>query len=263
MDDCRHQDTHDGICKGCGLCIEDQEYVSSYMPCRLVIPEKIKYLSIHRIGRHDRCAESLLSILNASEYCEQIKQLLKSKAFGRKINPNSKVLAAIYYVLKKNNYPISYSDLQPYMQKQMIYVKRIVLSEFEYVDVSIEYLAAIFNRTGEYYCRDRTQNCVEQQLLSKDSNLDEFIRICRANRRINPYLVCLAYFIRNKNIRVSYSQFGLETLIGITLLRGIVKKVRNTIKTESCEDCTGTKMRRTFIKKHAREHFMNWILRKR
>ncbi|KAM0672028.1 hypothetical protein CWI42_041800 [Ordospora colligata] len=263
MEDCTHQDTYNGVCKICGLCIEDTDYVSSYTPCRFIIPTKFKYFVINRIGRYERCAESLLGILNVSEYSEQVKQLLKSKEFVRRINPNSKVLGAIYYVLKMNDYPISYHDLQPYMLQHMIYVKRVVLKDFEYINMSIEYLTAIFNRTKEFYCRGRTQNDLKQQEAFKDSDLDGFIRICTRNRRTNPYLLCMAYFIRNKSIQTSYNQFGLKVLIEITQLRAIVKTVKNIIKAESLEDLTDVKIRRKFIKKNAKEYFMNWILRKR
>ncbi|CAD25323.1 hypothetical protein [Encephalitozoon cuniculi GB-M1] len=251
MEDCGHPSISKGVCTSCGLCVESEyDYVSSYTPCTSVIPKKKKYLAADESRRYNKSVESLVNILNIPGYSDEITHLLQTKDFKQRIGINDKVLAVAYNVLKRHQYPISYSDLQPFTEKTRLRLKRILLREFEYIEPSLEYLTAVFQRVKDF--------CLSHGFRGSHA-LEDFISISRSNRCVNPHSLCVAYFIRNENLQDFHKRFNLEKIISISSLRRIVKKMQENLPER--ENAQPSAKRRLRVKYNAKKYFIGMLQR--
>lgn len=197
----------------------DQDFVLQYGVRASVVPLKMKYAVVDGTRRYDRCIESLSSILGTSGYSGEVRDVLLAKRFRGRVSVNDRVLSTMYYVLKRHRYPISYNDIMPYTQRSSPSFKKILLREFQYVETSDEYLENIFSRTRDLY---------RVHSLEEETGLGDFIRIAERYRSTDPQLLCIAYFIRNKDVLACYKRYGLSRLANIVTLRKIVRKI-NTV----------------------------------
>ncbi|KAG5859947.1 hypothetical protein KMI_04g07560 [Encephalitozoon hellem] len=218
MEGCSHLSTSKGVCTSCGLCLETEDgYVPSYAFRSFIAPKKMKYLASDRSGRYNKDVESLVNILNVSGYFDEVRQVLETKRFKQRVGVNDKILSIIYNVLRRHHYPISYSDLNPFTERTGLRFKRILLREFEHVEASFEYLSAIFDRVRDFY---------STQGFEGNCTLKNFISVCKNNEGVNPYSLCLAYFIKDSNLPDSYRKFNLEKIMSMSSLRRMVRKIK-------------------------------------
>ncbi|AFN82900.1 hypothetical protein EROM_041340 [Encephalitozoon romaleae SJ-2008] len=244
MEGCSHLSISRGVCTSCGLCLESEYgYMASYALYSFVAPKKMKYLASDKSGRYSKNVKSLVNILNVPGYYDEVKQLLETKRFRDRIGANDKILAIIYNVLRRHQYPISYSDLEPFTEKTSSRFKRILLREFEYVETSLEYLSAIFDRVRDFYLT---------QGFKGNRSLRDFVSISRSNKNINPYYLCLAYFIKDEDLLNTCKKFELDEIVSMSSLKRILKKI------QKAEDPTVVPMmkKRLRIKDNARKYLM-------
>lgn len=244
MEVCSHLSISGGVCTSCGLCLESEYgYMASYAFHSFVAPKKMKYLACDKSRRYSKNVESLVNILNVPGYSGEVKQLLETKRFRQRVGANDKILAIIYNVLRRHQYPISYSDLEPFTEKTGSRFKRILLREFEHVEASLEYLSAIFDRVRDFYLT---------QGFKGNHALKDFVSVSRSNKNINPYYLCLAYFIKDEDLLNSYRKFKLREAISISSLKGILKKIRMA----DHQTAVPVIKKRLRIKDNARKYFM-------
>lgn len=251
MESCEHLSVSDGACMSCGLCVGPKcDYVSSYTPCTFVLPRKMKYFAADESGKYIRSIESVVGILGVPGYSGEIRHLLQTKKFRHRVGASDKVLAATYHVLRRHQYPISYSDLLPLTEKTAPRFKRILLREFEHVEASPEYLTAIF---------ERVRDSCSLRLLERTPTLAGFISLFESNRSANPYGLCMAYFAGNEALHGFWRRPGLERVMSASSLRKIVKRIG-----KSCpEDMNGSlvQRRRLRVKDNARKCIMSMLQR--
>lgn len=222
MDGCTHPAVVDGVCKSCGLCISfDEEYVSSYVFQAPMIPSRMKYAVVNEAKRYDRYIEPMLNIMGVLGYASEVRAILLTKKFKYRANANDKVLSTTYHVLRKHHYPISYSDMLPYTERNDSRLKRLILREFEYNGTSREYLVSVFDRISDfYYSRGlRRRPCV-----------DGFISVAESHRCTNARMLCTAYFIKDEDVAECYERYKLKELASIGLLRSIVRKLTKPLE---------------------------------
>ncbi|ADM11422.1 uncharacterized protein Eint_041330 [Encephalitozoon intestinalis ATCC 50506] len=247
MEGCSHPWIDNGACTSCGLCLESDcdNYMASYTFHRPVIPRRMKYFVVDKAERYSRNVESLLGILNVSGYSEEVKLLLRTKDFEHRIGANDKILAITYNVLRRHQYPISYSDLKPLTERTGLGLKRILLREFEYVELSSEYLSRIFSRVRDF--------CLSQGLKGNHL-LEEFLSISKSNKCTSSYCLCIAYFIRDENLPDSHRRLNLGEIISVSSLKRIVKKIQGDLQRNG--DRPSETKKKLRIKDRARKYIM-------
>lgn len=210
---CSHE-VVDDVCVACGLCMSfDQDYVHPYVPQQLVVPARMKYAVLDSSRRYDRSIESVLSILGVSGYSSEVRGILLSRTFHTRTSISDRVLSVAYHVLRRSQYPVSYSDMLPYTERSGAEFKRILLREFGHAETSSEYLINMLHR-------------VQESLgLGGSSCSVEFVSLVRANRSTSPQRLCIAYLVRSENLADCHRRLCLDRFMTIGALRGMVRRI--------------------------------------
>lgn len=256
MEDCIHPSIEGGICVLCGVCMSfDQDYVPMYAARTLTTPGKMRYTAVDHAKRYDKQVDSLLDMLGVSNYSSEVKSLLATKRFKHRTSMSDKVLVTTYYVLKRHQYPISYSDILPYTEKSNVEFKRIFLREFQHAGASQEYLTNVFNRVKEFY---------SSHGLKKEACLKDFICVADRYKCVNPQILCKVYFIRDEDVLNCYEKFKLDRFMSIEVLRNTMKKVMEEqipLAPKELDAPRGLKLQKRQIEKDIKKYFMDRMWR--
>lgn len=187
-DNCEHTTRVDGVCTGCGLCLEDvdlqhQVAVGAHPP-HPHTPMKFIVKSPERIN--DAAITKILTALGLSKYKGVVRNLLLTTKFKSRMKKEDRVIVVAYHLLRLSGFPIVISDVLKFTSMSKYELLRAHRDTFAYVERSREYLRGVFERVDDF---------LHKKDFEHTGSLDGFCRLAEMHRCSDPKALCLAYFL--------------------------------------------------------------------
>lgn len=192
---CEHKELSNGICTGCGLCIDTQEFQDSYTETTKFTPiSQMKYSVKDPMKEHLSTIRRILIPLSLEGYLYQIRDLLLITSFTGRLKTEDKIILLILHFLKINSFPIALQDLLKYTNISKYRLLKIYRDTFSYTKNSPEYFHGIFDRTAEM---------LKKKGMGIAGNKEEYLSILENFKSTDPKLLCMAYLYEKNKIPLS------------------------------------------------------------
>lgn len=222
MENCPHQQVAGGFCTSCGLEIKEEIlYEDTYMERNYQMVSKMKYSVRQTHTKHDSKLKSILELFGANSYFEEVRSCLHTKIFKGRISELDKILATIFYVLRHRGVPISLADiLSLTLLKRQKFLK-VMLNNFDYVNLSEDYLHNICTRVREHLRRYE---------LHVPLDLCKIRLLSHSFKSINLQNLCISYYLKDAKIDDIFEKMQLEKFISMIALKDTIRKIRDHSK---------------------------------
>ncbi|KAK1351208.1 hypothetical protein CWI38_0021p0180 [Hamiltosporidium tvaerminnensis] len=194
---CLHKELVNGICVECGIILTENnfnyEFDYNTMAPKSNIKKQWKY-SV-KIDDYEEITqiEQILTPLEKLEYKNEVLEILKTKKFKSRIGKIDKIVCIIYFILKRDCFPISTTDLAKFSKKNKKFLLKNVFKEFPFIKISPEYLKNLFKRfINEIERKGFDLNKITDEYSTM---LNDLIQIVESNTHKNIHELIMAFIL--------------------------------------------------------------------
>ncbi|KAI5151100.1 hypothetical protein ENBRE01_1901 [Enteropsectra breve] len=226
MDDkCKHENTDNGYCIECGICVEDlvvYDYKSyDYQPPSALRSSLLdKYIVKQNRKLYIKEIKQILVPMQLEQYSSAVEEILSKSTFKNRLSVANKVIVILYSLLKEDAFPVTMEDLLKFTEMR----KSALLKAYRN--------AFIYSSTDACYNQGIYEVCADEMRIKKVeySFTQEEFKILRGEHpSADPKMLCLAGMIANASQKKYLSDLYPGETKKIDKIRKIIYKLKKYI----------------------------------
>lgn len=220
-DDCAHYSVENGVCTGCGLCLDDTVFVDQF-PSRAHIPNpnsSFKFVQKDKIVEYRNAIAKILVPLDLSCYTDQILALLQTAKFTIRLSSVDKICILTYRVCTMEGCPVTIDDILQFTRLAKPRLLKAYRDTFSYEQASPSYLTAVYER-GLAFAKSLG--------VSTRLRLPEFIELARHHRSANVRDLSIAAILHTASNGYTFKSLSIVPLSRKERIRKLIKKLKLT-----------------------------------
>lgn len=217
---CKHDIMEDGVCTLCGECLDDTMYITDFTVTtnKYSNDRMMKYKVKNENFDCEKAVLNILTSLGLTNYKSIVIKMMTDIKFDYKISKEDKIILILYYILKKDGFPITTADLLKFSKMKKSRFLKILRNTFGTFLSSKEYLKSIYDRINHFS---------QEKNIKLNFSFNLFYSYKEKYPTIDSYNLCLACLVIYSKAPLKI--LGLESKNDYEKIRKIIKKLKNSL----------------------------------